>query len=1522
MPAADFANDLVFLLNGREVRLYDVDPTVLLVDYLRSAEVGLTGTKWVCRQGGCGACTVMLSHNHGAEGKTEHAAINSCLRPLCSLDGMAITTTEGIGSAARGGSLDRVQKSIAENNGSQCGYCTPGWVMNMYSFLQANEGRTLTEEQIEAACDGNLCRCTGYRPILKAFKKFAGKLSGTSAQPVLTRGDSGAENDPARKAEFRAETLLHPARSSADRESDLKVVTQCLADAKVAAVTNAVVAGGQMQLRFDEEAAEVREGQTGLLTAELEAEIEQFLHGLEAAMRDVKAPRPGARPVYYTNGRHHWYRAVTLAQLYELLVRHKRDDVKLVVGNTSIGVYNRHLENPHVLIDIAHIPELHEASIGDRGITLGAAVTYSEAAELLDEALATLPPEQLSTIRAARYMIRRTAGTIVRNAASLAGNTMMVTSHVKEGEPFPSDLFPVLCATGATLTIGLASGGDPLELALLDFVARWNDDEEFRHEAVILRYFLPLSAASEYVEPYKVALREVNAHALVNACFRVLFDGTRVAACALVVSGTGPLAYRARRAEKALTGSEWTSDTLMEALEALAKDVEENIEASRERMSSLPDVGITDDYRRDAATAFFYKFIVGVSAEVRPELVDDFIKSAGMRFVRPVSQGTQVYPQPVDTPPLGLPVIKRAAFLQATGEAKYTEEMPFPQNGLHAVIVVSPKAWATYTYVLPDGAKCSDREAFVAALRALFHGFHDYVTAEDIPGNKLGGMAGDEPYLLPFGSGEVNWFGQPLGIVLAETAEEAEDVAYVIRTQCLAFKNAGTPILTIEEAIEKKSIFPDAPASAPFITHAYELLRAGSDMKWAKEKGPRVRKAVINGKKCVVVSDTIWTPDQTHFYMQPNGCWVVPEEDDAFSVYPASQSPMEIHTTVAAALGLPFNKIKVQITRIGGGFGGKTERSKFVAAAAAIAASKAKRPVRLVMRRDDDTAMTGKAHAWLAGYQLAVSDEPADRGTLAGVAIDLHSDGGFTYDCSFIVGNCVQMRFDGPYFAPNYRTRLDICKTNKASNTAFRAFGMLNSSITYEDAIEAAAHALDLDPAVVREKSLYCSYPPPMRTYHSDDDAEPEKEKPPQTTPFDQPLDPCYMQDVWEHLKKSCNYAVRRARVEEFNAKNRWRKRGIAMIPIKYGTGFNATFLQQGSGLIGVYSGDGTVFIRQGGVEMGQGLQVKVAQVAANALNVPLEMIAVGPTDTQVTPNPTSTGASTGASFNGGAIEDACKVLRSRLEEYCFGLQATGGEQLCRSLGIDFWNYPEGWRAKPDGKTTIWSKIIGNAYMARIDLTVQAAFRQPGGNRLISGVTTHPIQGTPQKDWQLGLCEFTSFTYSAACSEVEVDVLSGETTILRTDICYDTGRSLNPAVDVGQVEGAFMMGVGSVLSEHVAFEHRDKENLGRLNALNTWEYKPPAATTVPIQLNVELYWHRPPGAMNDSRLLFSSKEVGEPPMVLASSVYLAIKRAVLAARRDKLGEKPEWFTLPCPATPQAVREACLVELEDLRLASE
>ena len=480
---------------------------------------------------------------------------------------------------------------------------------------------------------------------------------------------------------------------------------------------------------------------------------------------------------------------------------------------------------------------------------------------------------------------------------------------------------------------------------------------------------------------------------------------------------------------------------------------------------------------------------------------------------------------------------------------------------------------------------------------------------------------------------------------------------------------------------------------------------------------------------------------------------------------------------------------------------------------------------------------------------------------------------------------------------------------------------MLNASLIYEDAIEAAAHALDIDASVVRETSLYGSYPPPMGTHHSDSHAEPAKETPAQTTPFGQPLDPCYMREVWDHLKEDCGYDARRTKVEEFNAKNRWRKRGIAIVPIKYGTGFNATFLQQGSGLIGVYSSDGTIFIRQGGVEMGQGLQVKVAQVAANALNVPLEMIVIGPTDTQVTPNPTSTGASTGASFNGGAIEEACKVLRSRIEEYCFGLQATAGEQFCVDRGIDFWNYPEGWRAKkPNATKPIWSSIISSAYMARIDLTAQAAFRQPGGNRLISGVTTHPIGNAPLKDAQLGLCEFTSFTYSAACSEVEVDLLSGETTILRTDICYDAGRSLNPAVDVGQVEGAFMQGVGSVMSEHLAFETRDPENLGRLNTLNTWEYKPPAATSIPIQLNVELYWHRPPGALTDPRLLYSSKEVGEPPMVLASSVYFAIKRAVLAARRDKLGQKPEWFELPCPATPQAVREACLIDREDLRLA--
>jgi len=486
--------------------------------------------------------------------------------------------------------------------------------------------------------------------------------------------------------------------------------------------------------------------------------------------------------------------------------------------------------------------------------------------------------------------------------------------------------------------------------------------------------------------------------------------------------------------------------------------------------------------------------------------------------------------------------------------------------------------------------------------------------------------------------------------------------------------------------------------------------------------------------------------------------------------------------------------------------------------------------------------------------------------------------------------DCIQLRCDSAYMVPNYQTSGVVCQTNKASNTAMRSMGLVQAMLAQEDAIEQAAHRVGMLPEDVRGKNLYQQG---------------------QLTPFGQVVDYCYLDEVWKRIAKLSDFDRRRAEVEQFNRQNRWRKRGISMIPVKYGSGYNATFLEQAGALVEVYSQDGSVLVRHGGVEMGQGLLTKVAQIAARELNLPLAQIETSALDTQVVPNPISTGASTGTAFNGSAVQEACRILRKRLEDYCLDLLHQHGPTWCQQQGINFWDYSEGWKATvtiDSHPALIWLNIIKLANNDRINLSSQVRFVQQGGEAVDSGLIFKP-----------GISEvvnhFTGFTFSAACTEVEIDVLTGETTVLRADLVYDMGKSLNPAIDIGQVEGAYIQGLGYVLTEDVVFQP-DGPNRGALNSDNTWRYKVPATTTIPIEFNVDLFPRSDaPEVPENPYDLLSSKEVGEPPLVLAITAYFALKHAILAARRDR--GHAEWFLLEAPATVQRVREACLVEIDDL-----
>jgi xanthine dehydrogenase/oxidase len=1403
-----------FLLNGQPWVLDRPSPTLLLIDWLRSPEVGLTGTKKSCGQGGCGVCTVMLSRWDRATGKVEHNAVNACLRPVWSLDGMAVTTTEGVGSTRT--MLNPVQHRLAIEAGSQCGYCTPGWVMAMTAFLAANPDRKPTQIEIERMLDGNLCRCTGYRPILYAMRHFASDWT-------------------------------------ADDEAGSIV---CTADPDLP--------------HSDQIAAPTLPPDLGLSPAPFE--------------RDGRS----------------WYGATSLEAALELLHRLPLEGVRLINGNTSLGVYEREARSAVYLIDISRLAELKRREAGPERLYLGGGVTYSELIEFLEPFCSPASERGGDTgLSALRLTAQRTAGTMVRNVATLAGNTMLVVRHAREGAPFPSDLFTALAALDARVEVAVEADAAPVQMPILDFATAWQDDAALQR-GVLVGYVVPRTREREFARTYKVARREVNAHAIVNAGCRVRFDerGATTEAT-IVLGGIAPVAFHAEETERALIGRAWDSAALADAITAMGQDLDCALAQWRECLDSQPYDGVTPAYRRQLALSFLYRFFIEIAQATGSIPIPPQIVSAETGPQRPLSRGAQSAPANRDPPPAGLPLIKLDAFLHSTGEARYTHDLPLPPRGVNGAFVLSNCASGAFAFRIPgadDGPV--DGQALGVWLRSRFAGFVALLTADDIPAgrnNLTPGVAqqlgGVDPMLA---DGRVGWFGQPVALALADSEADAEEIAQFVREACLFSPDdpADKPVLTIDQAVAAGSLFADTSES-PF-NHILSIKRPDSTFDWVGAEG----EVTLDGQACLVVNGVQSTGAQAHFYMETQSALATPGEGGRMTIHPSTQSPALLHSTIASVLDVPLSRVALSIRRVGGGFGGKTSRSLFVAAPAALAASQLGRPVRIALPRATDMEMIGRRHPYRGQYSIAVAtgdQASVPRGRIVGLSLNFVSDGGATYDCSFTVMDCTQMRGDSAYMIPNWETQGRVARTNLASNTAFRSYGSIQGNLILEDAIAHAAHALDMRAEDLREINLY---------------------SPGQETIVGTVLDTCYIRQVWRQLRESARFDARAAEVDRFNAANRWRKRGIAMIPVQYGAGFNATFLEQAGALVDVYDEDGSVLVHQGGVEVGQGLATIVAQAAAEALDLPLDFITVADTDIGIVPNPIQTSASTGSGFNAEAVRTACLELRRRLTKYARHLEAARGAAWCAEQHVDFWNYPGGWKTPLPAQEgapprLMWQAIVSAANFDRINLSAQCQIRIRGGEALAKNLYfTSP--GTAE----IGATQFTGYTFSAACSEVEIDVLTGETTVLRSDLLYDVGDSFNPALDIGQLEGGFVQGIGNMLTEEIVIEP-DGRSAGRLNSSNTWDYKVPAAASIPLELNVAFFPRAAVGLPPKHDIVLGSKEVGEPPLVLATSVYFAVKNAVASARRDR--GHTDWFEIAAPATVQRVREACRVEAADLTI---
>jgi xanthine dehydrogenase large subunit len=585
---------------------------------------------------------------------------------------------------------------------------------------------------------------------------------------------------------------------------------------------------------------------------------------------------------------------------------------------------------------------------------------------------------------------------------------------------------------------------------------------------------------------------------------------------------------------------------------------------------------------------------------------------------------------------------------------------------------------------------------------------------------------------------------------------------------------------------------------------------------------------------------------QEHFYLEGQISYAWPAEDGALRVVCSTQHPSEMQQVVAHALQLPAHKVQVECRRMGGGFGGKESQSALFVAVAAVAAQRLQLPVKLRPDRDDDFMITGRRHAFEFDYEAGYDRS----GRIRGVEVTMIADAGHSADLSPPVMTRAICHFDNAYWLPEVAIHGFLARTHTQSNTAFRGFGGPQGALAIEVILDEIARSLGLDPLDVRRANRYG-----RRTRN--------------VTPYGQRVDDNVLQPLTDQLVRTSDYRARRAAVAAFNADSEVLKRGIALTPVKFGIAFNVAHYNQAGALVHVYT-DGSVLVNHGGTEMGQGLNTKVAQVVAHELGLPLQRVRCSATDTSKIANTSATAASTGSDLNGKAAQHAARQLRTRLAAFWAAQVGVAATE------VDF----AGAQLVAAGQRIDFDDIVARAYAARIPLWSDGFYATPGLHWDRATLTGHPFQ---------------YYAYGAAVSEVIVDTLTGESRLLRADLLHDAGRSLNPALDIGQIEGAYVQGVGWLTTEELVWHPAS----GALLTHAPSTYKIPTANDAPADLRTQLFDNA-----NRHDSIHRSKAVGEPPLLLAFSAFLAIRDAVSAAGGHRLHPP-----LRAPATPESILRA-------------
>ncbi|KAK3885385.1 hypothetical protein Pcinc_010383 [Petrolisthes cinctipes] len=1227
----------------------NIPPWTRLVDFIRE-QARLPGTKVLCREGGCGLCTVVATvPDHEKPGQEKTFSVHACQALVYACAGWRVETIEQLGTRFDS-SYHPLQRALHGFYGTQCGFCSPGMIMTIYGQLKS--GHPITSAKVEESLDGNICRCTGYRPILDAFKS-----------------------------------------QSVDADEQLKCR---LVDIE-----------------------EVYKGHCKKKKGS----------GCGGCCKDMKKDVALTREqTISTTEMGQWYRPTSLIRVYSILKNLRtKEKFHIAVGNTGQGVFKD--DGPYsVYISTVGIKDLYSTRVGSTSapVVLGANVSLTRAIEVFRDAALESPGAFAHLDIIAKHW-QFVANVSVRNIGSWAGNLMMKHSH----RGFQSDIYLTLLAAGAELTLGHAADASTSHINLEQFLVA------DMSRSIILSVSLPPALPNTKFRTFKITPRAVNAHAYVNACFRMEVDIENdyevTSRPTILFGGINPSFIHAANTEEFLIGRKLNDNaTIVEAAKILGSEVK-------------PDNHPQDaspKYRAQLAQALLFKTVIGFLDKV----VGVRVRSAGPVIDRPLSSGKQSFDMKKEEEvwPVGEPLPKLESAAQISGEATYLDDVPYLPNELHAALVLTTQANA--------------KIKFVDATEALkMNGVVNFVDASDIPGqNSFVVEAG--PYPDPvFVEERCLYAGQPVGVVVAEDRNAAICAAKLVKVE---YEDIQRPVLTIKEAIK---------AGRVKVGQNVESFRAGTSSQGDVEGTMKTVPHKVSGE--------LSQGTQYHFHMEALAARVIPTEE-GYDVFSTSQWITETQSATAQVLNIPANSINVSVRRLGGAFGSKISRQNLVSTAAAVAARKLQRPVRLVVDLNTNMTCAGWREPYCSKYEVGFDDA----GKLLALKVELYSDVGHVPN-EPSVGILVNV-LQNVYYIPNLDVTPHIVTTDTAANTWCRS---------------------PVERNVVKD-------------------------------------------DIIPLLKVKAAYRERMIEVEQYNQDNRWKKRGLSIMPARY----TYVYLPEWAFRVQVtiYQHDGTVAVSHGGV-MGQGINTKVAQVAAYVLGVPLNQVKIKATETMIGANSYVTGAFLGSDLCAHGVKVACTALHQRLEEVKTRMKAK------------------------TRKEPTWQELVKKCHSDHVDLT----------EHYWTAAKEHP------QSYEV---------WSACCLEIEVDILTGMYMIRRADIIQDCGRSMNPFLDVGQVEGAFLMGIGLFTTELVKYDPATGQKLSN----GTWEYKPPTALDIPADLRVTLL----PNAMHPKGVL-GSKATGEPPFCLAYSVVTGLRHAITAFRTDENGDD-SWFEMDVPLTVEKVHQLC------------